>query len=142
MKQQKRKLLLVWVLAMVSFTTPSLILSHEGHVHTLAPGEKPFPGRGDKCVVSPTSKMRKNHMEYILDQRDKTVHKGIRTKQFKLQRCINCHADPKSNSVLGGNGFCQHCHKYTAVRIDCFSCHTDKAEKKSTTNKKSPKGTK
>jgi hypothetical protein len=138
MKQQKNKLLLILVLGVASFTTPSLIFSHEGHSHD----EKPFPGRGDKCVVEPTSKMRKNHFDYIRDQRDKTVHKGIRTKQFRLQRCVNCHADPKSNSVLGGNGFCLHCHKYTAVRIDCFSCHTDKAEKKSTTDKKSPKGAK
>ena len=41
--------------------------------------------------VEPTDEMRTNHMEYILDQRDATVHEGIRTKQYSLTECINCH---------------------------------------------------
>lgn len=102
---------------------PSLAVSHSLHA------VKPFKGRGDKCV-EPTPEMRRNHMEKILDQRDKTVRKGIRTKQYRLSRCINCHADPKTNSVLGKNGFCQHCHEYTAVKMDCFTCHNHKASAK------------
>jgi len=102
-------------------TLPTISAMRSSHV---------FKGRGDKCVVSPTSKMLRNHPAYILDQRDKTVYKGIRTKQFRLQNCVNCHADPKTNSVLGNNGFCQNCHTYTAVKIDCFSCHTDKRQEK------------
>jgi hypothetical protein len=159
MRHQKRKYLLKWLLGVVAFTMfggfTSLAVgesdSTTGQVTTALPplvlsrtnrSAKPFRGRGDKCVVEPTSKMRIHHFEYILDQRDKTVHKGIRTKQFKLQRCVNCHADPKTNSVLGKNGFCQQCHEYTAVRADCFSCHTDKATTKSTANKKPSKGAK
>ena len=37
--------------------------------------------------VEPTDDMRKNHMEYILHQRDATVHEGIRT-----DICARIHA--------------------------------------------------
>ena len=79
--------------------------------------------KGDKCV-RPTEDMRRNHMKYILHQRDETVHRGIRTAKYSLTNCIGCHADPKTNTVLGKDGFCESCHVYAAVSIDCFSCHT------------------
>jgi hypothetical protein len=41
--------------------------------------------------VEPTAEMRRNHMEYILHQRDETMHEGIRTRQYSLNECINCH---------------------------------------------------
>lgn len=84
--------------------------------------------RGEKCV-EPTEDMRRNHMKYILHQRDKTMHQGIRTTKHSLKNCVDCHADPKTNSVLGQEGFCSSCHEYTSVKIDCFSCHTDKRDK-------------
>ncbi|MHB8741650.1 MAG: hypothetical protein ACYC9L_00860 [Sulfuricaulis sp.] len=82
---------------------------------------------GTKCV-EPTEEMRHNHMKYILHQRNMTMHEGIRTTQFSLKNCVDCHADPKTNSVLGKNGFCQSCHAYAAVSIDCFSCHSSSPE--------------
>ncbi len=82
--------------------------------------------KADKCV-EPTEEMRRNHMNYILHQRDDTMHRGIRTVKHSLKNCVECHADPKTGSVLGKNGFCESCHQYAAVAIDCFSCHTDKA---------------
>jgi len=81
--------------------------------------------KGDKCV-EPTDVMRKNHMKFILHQRDDTMHQGIRTSKHSLKGCIDCHADPQTNSVLGKNGFCETCHTYAAVTIDCFGCHTHK----------------
>jgi len=86
-----------------------------------------FEGKGERCVED-TEFMRRNHMELILHQRDETVHEGIRTKQHSLKNCINCHASPETNSVLGENGFCVSCHSYASVKIDCFSCHSDKPE--------------
>lgn len=83
--------------------------------------------QGEKCV-EPTDEMRRNHMKKILHQRDRTMHDGIRTTQHSLKNCVNCHADPKTNSVLGKDGFCSSCHRYAAVSIDCFECHTDKRE--------------
>lgn len=81
-----------------------------------------------KCVA-PTDVMRRDHMKFILHQRDETVHRGIRTTRFSLANCVNCHADLKTHSVLGKDGFCQSCHTYAAVSIDCFSCHSSSPEK-------------
>jgi hypothetical protein len=79
--------------------------------------------RGEKCV-EPTEQMRRNHMDYILHQRDETMHRGIRTTKHSLKNCVNCHASGKTGSVLGSDGFCSSCHAYASVRIDCFECHT------------------
>jgi hypothetical protein len=78
--------------------------------------------------VEPTDDMRKNHMEYILHQRDATVHEGIRTKQHSLVECINCHVSdaPDAPRVSSEEHFCNSCHSYAAVRIDCFQCHADR----------------
>ena len=84
--------------------------------------------KGDKCVED-TDYMRRNHMKVILHQRDETMHRGIRTQKHSLKNCVDCHADPKTNSVLGKDGFCESCHVYTSVSIDCFTCHTAAPEK-------------
>ena len=79
--------------------------------------------------VEPEDVMRRDHMNLILHQRDKTVHQGVRTDKYSLKNCVNCHANSKTNSVLGKDGFCSSCHSYAAVSIDCFSCHASTAEK-------------
>ena len=78
---------------------------------------------GGKCV-EPTDEMRRNHMNMILHQRDRTMHDGVRSQKHSLKNCIDCHADPKTNSVLGADGFCQSCHIRAAVSMDCFECHS------------------
>jgi len=93
---------------------------------TLGPTVKTF--KGDKCVED-TDYMRRNHMKVILHQRDETMHRGIRTQKHSLKNCVDCHADPKTNSVLGKDGFCESCHVYASVSIDCFTCHTAAPEK-------------
>lgn len=84
--------------------------------------------KGEKCV-EPTEVMRRDHMEFILHQRDETMHRGIRTTQHSLKNCVDCHADPKTNSVLGKDGFCETCHRYAAVSVDCFECHSSSPRK-------------
>ena len=79
--------------------------------------------KGEKCV-EPTDEMRRNHMNMILHQRDETMRRGIRTTRHSLKGCIECHADPGTHSVIGKDGFCESCHTYAAVRIDCFECHS------------------
>ncbi|MBI5613255.1 MAG: hypothetical protein HY942_09365 [Gammaproteobacteria bacterium] len=79
--------------------------------------------KGEKCV-EPTDVIRRDHMKFILHQRDETMHRGIRTTKHSLKNCIDCHADPKTNSVLGKDGFCESCHRYAAVSMDCFECHS------------------
>ena len=61
-------------------------------------------GTGDKCVAD-TEYMRRNHMKDLKHQRDQTMHQGIRTKQFSLKNCIECHATPDASGS-------------TVVRID------------------------
>jgi len=81
-----------------------------------------------KCV-EPTEFMRKNHMELILHQRDKTMYEGIRTSKDSLKQCITCHAVKDDQGeyvhVDDSRHFCSTCHQYAAVNIDCFQCHAD-----------------
>ncbi len=81
--------------------------------------------------VEPTADMRRNHMEYILHQRDETVHEGIRDKQHSLNECINCHVSdaPNAPRVSSEKHFCSSCHSYASVSIDCFQCHADRPVK-------------
>jgi len=79
--------------------------------------------KGDACVA-PAEEMRRNHMKMLLHQRDRTVHQGLRGTRFSLKGCIECHASSKTGSVLGPEGFCESCHAYASVSIDCFECHT------------------
>jgi len=79
--------------------------------------------KGDKCV-EPEDVMRRDHMKFILHQRDKTMHEGVRTTKYSLKNCVDCHADTKTGSVLGKDGFCESCHAYAAVKLDCFECHS------------------
>ncbi len=83
-------------------------------------------GKGGKCVDDPKF-MLINHMDLLKHQRDRTVRQGIRGEKHSLAGCVECHASLKNNSVLGSNeNFCQGCHVYTAVKIDCFKCHASK----------------
>ncbi len=100
--------------------------------------ETPFPtisepeGEGVECV-QPEEEMRRNHMNYILHQRDQTVHDGIRTETYSLARCIDCHVEPNENGEIAGHDepehFCNSCHEYASVQIDCFECHADRPQK-------------
>lgn len=91
---------------------------------TIAP--KLDAARGGQCVEDPKF-MRSNHMKLIVHQRDETLRLGIRGGKYSLAECVNCHASKNNNSVLGSNqNFCQGCHAYAAVKIDCFECHSSK----------------
>ncbi|MGB5541539.1 MAG: hypothetical protein WBO37_15750 [Gammaproteobacteria bacterium] len=81
--------------------------------------------------VEPTGDMRKNHMKYILHERDETVHEGIRGSRHSLKECINCHVSdaPDAPRVSSEEHFCSSCHSYAAVHIDCFQCHADRPAK-------------
>jgi hypothetical protein len=86
-----------------------------------------------KCVA-PVEEMRRNHMEMLKHQRDRTMRQGIRGEPASLNACIECHASKKTGSVLGGKeNFCESCHSYVAVKLDCFEldcfeCHQPKAK--------------
>ncbi|MEE8351402.1 MAG: hypothetical protein V3R37_04325 [Rhodospirillales bacterium] len=102
-----------------------------GAAETGALGPNPAKAyKGDKCV-EPADVMRREHMNFLLHQRGKTVKEGIRGKKYSLRQCIECHAVP--DKMAGGERtvqpFCGECHKFAAVNIDCFQCHNNKPEK-------------
>ena len=81
--------------------------------------------RAGQCVADPAF-MRRNHMKLLMHQRDDTLRGGIRTGKYSLKACVACHASPISQSVNAEpTNFCQSCHNYAAVKIDCFECHAN-----------------
>jgi len=88
------------------------------------------PARGGKCPESPAF-MRRNHMDLLKHQRNETLRVGDRRGAYSLKDCIACHASQNTNSVAANNSnFCQSCHAYAAVRIDCFECHATQPQVK------------
>lgn len=77
--------------------------------------------------IAPVEEMRRKHMDMLKHQRDLTVRDGIRGAPVSLRTCIECHASRQTGSVLGDDtAFCQGCHSYVAVKLDCFDCHQPK----------------
>ena len=72
-------------------------------------------------------------MNYILHERDETMYEGIRNEPESLANCIDCHVKPDENGEIAGieskEHFCEGCHQYTSVQIDCFQCHADRPQK-------------
>ena len=95
-----------------------------------------LPTDATQCV-RPTEFMRRNHMELLLHTRDETMYNGIRTKKDSLQNCIECHAGKNDEGeaipVNAPGQFCESCHTYASVKLDCFECHrtTPEVTKKS-----------
>lgn len=92
---------------------------------TLLPGIPPAV-KGDACV-EPVDVIRRQHMQFLMHQRDDTVKGGIRGAKHSLVGCIDCHAqsDAQGNAIpVNAEGqFCQSCHGFAGVRMDCFECH-------------------
>ncbi|XXK21969.1 cytochrome c3 family protein [Arenicellales bacterium nBUS_48] len=103
----------------------TFILSAGDAVADVVTPEVPM-GRGAQCV-EPIEIMRRDHFEFIKHQRDQTVYHGIRGSKHSLAGCIDCHASkgPEGEFLpINAEGqFCQTCHTYAAVKIDCFTCH-------------------
>jgi hypothetical protein len=115
-----------------------LVFTHVAEVHSADTGASAGTGlqpliekaRGGQCVEDPAY-MRRNHMKLLKHQRDDTMHGGIRTGKYSLKECVACHASQSNQSVNAEAGnFCQSCHVYAAVKIDCFECHSNKPDVK------------
>lgn len=109
-----------------------LLLPLQGMAGTPFPTIHEPEGEGVKCV-QPEDEMRRNHMKYIMHQRDKTMREGIRTEKYSLSGCIDCHVEADANGQVAEHDskehFCNGCHEYASVQIDCFQCHADKPQK-------------
>lgn len=128
---KRRVLVLCSLLVAAMAVSGGSVFAHEKKKDSRVPMPYMEVPQGVKCD-EPADVMRRNHMKLILHKRDDTMHNGIRTSKHSFKNCVNCHANPKTGSVLGKEGFCASCHHYAAVKIDCFECHTDRAEKKAT----------
>ncbi|RKZ69940.1 MAG: hypothetical protein DRQ44_02080 [Gammaproteobacteria bacterium] len=118
----------VLVYALIGFTLLS----------TSALAETPFPtihepSDESKQCIHDEHEMRRNHMNYILHERDETMHEGIRGEPESLANCIDCHVEPNEQGEIAGidskEHFCNGCHQYASVQIDCFQCHADRPQK-------------
>jgi hypothetical protein len=92
-----------------------------------ARAEVPLPtisvDKSTKCVAPPEV-MRRTHMQMLMHRRDRTVHFGIRGGDEALSACISCHASKTTGAAVGApDAFCQSCHDYVGVKLDCFECH-------------------
>lgn len=86
------------------------------------------PAKG--ACIAPPAEMRRNHMEMLKHQRDKTLRAGERGAKVSLNGCVDCHAGKHSGSAAGSRqDFCESCHAYAAVKLDCFECHQSKSAK-------------
>ena len=85
--------------------------------------------KSDEVRDAHVKHMRKNHMDELLHKRDETMIKGIRTKKYSLNACINCHVPEKHNGEVlrhtNPEHFCSTCHGFVAAQLDCFQCHVD-----------------
>jgi predicted CXXCH cytochrome family protein len=86
---------------------------------------------GESCVKD-TSWMRRNHMELLKHDRDRTLRQGIRPVDGSIKECVNCHATKDDHgqqlSINAEGEFCAGCHNFASVSIDCFDCHSTKPE--------------
>jgi len=102
---------------------PTLAADSRTPVPTIEPARA-----GTKCIADPAT-MRRDHPTMLKHQRDDTVRGGIRGAKASLRGCIDCHASPATASVAKSEtNFCVSCHSYAAVKVDCFECHTSKAQ--------------
>ncbi len=77
--------------------------------------------------VAPADVMRRTHMDMLKHRRDQTVHQGVRGGDQALTRCLECHAGKTTGAAIGSpDAFCQSCHDYVGVKLDCFDCHQGK----------------
>ncbi|MBF0218922.1 MAG: Hdr-like menaquinol oxidoreductase cytochrome c subunit [Gammaproteobacteria bacterium] len=85
--------------------------------------------KGEQCVES-VPNMRRNHMEYLKHHRVETMRYGVRTETYSLKKCLDCHVAPKAQNAAAtdmhdtnSQHFCNNCHSYAGVKLDCFDCH-------------------
>jgi hypothetical protein len=107
------------LLAMLAFAGLAVAANAEGRV--------PLPqltvDKSTACVA-PSEVMRRTHMEMLKHRRDRTVHQGVRGGDESLTRCLECHASKTTGAAIGApDAFCQSCHDYVGVKLDCFDCH-------------------
>jgi predicted CXXCH cytochrome family protein len=135
---------LLALLALLGVSAPGLVAAADiatssfGQIAIPSPDK---PANADSCV-EPVAVMRRDHMKFLLHQRDETVLDGERSKKYSLVGCIDCHNPSDANEEIvryeDPQHFCAGCHNYASVKIDCFECHADRGLNSSQQSKLSP----
>jgi cytochrome c len=78
-----------------------------------------------KCIED-TEYMRANHMHLLSDWRIAVVREGQRIyvatdeQEYEMcmqETCLHCHSNKEE--------FCDVCHNYAGVELNCWECHSD-----------------
>lgn len=114
----------------LSFISAIAFAHTDAVTHDAALGEeaRAIKAEGKTYHEEGISVIRKMHPEFLNHKRDKTLRQGVRTQEYSLKGCVNCHAnkDTSSNTyhpVNEKDQFCSDCHEQVSVSMDCFSCH-------------------
>ena len=130
MRQLRRNFytLALWIIVSITCTSAITVIADSSE--DIPPPKGKFSE--ETICVEPVEVMRIKHFDFILDHRDETVIRGIRTEQYSLTGCIDCHITPNAEGKFARYSeethFCASCHQFTAVSIDCFQCHADRPE--------------
>ncbi len=122
------------LLALVYFSLGVLTVGHaeDSFIALPTPPKARGPYSPTQACVAPIPEIRRFHGQYLKHQRNDTMHRGIRTSQHSLVACINCHVVPDEQgqfpNVQNTDHFCQSCHSYAAVNLDCFQCHASQPD--------------
>ncbi len=130
MRWLRRKLLTRSLWISISIICASYITVFADSAEDVPPPKSKY--NEETICVEPVDIMRKEHFEFLLGHRDETVVHGIRTTQYSLNNCIDCHITPNIEGEYARYSdethFCASCHQFAAVNIDCFQCHADRPE--------------
>jgi hypothetical protein len=88
--------------------------------------------KATRCI-EPPEVMRRVHPDLLAHQRDRTVRDGVRGAKASLAACVECHAAKGAGAAAGSvtgsaQAFCESCHRYVAVKLDCFECHRSRPD--------------
>lgn len=102
------------------------------HTPTAAAGDnKPEPviaqAKAEHCIKDEGFMIR-NHPDLLKHQRNDTLRRGIRSGDFSLKRCMECHSNNATDHAAIKTD-CDTCHSYAAVKLDCWDCHAKRAAK-------------
>ena len=132
MQTQLPLLRLLALITLLGASAPGLVAAAEVSASSFGQVAIPSPDKPADAAncVEPVAVMRRDHMKYLMHQRDETVLDGERAKKYSLVGCIDCHNPANANEEIvryeDPQHFCASCHNYASVKIDCFECHADR----------------
>ncbi len=118
----------IWLLTLLLCWAGIVVADESSGFGELVLPSPATPAMAENCV-EPVEIMRREHMNFLLHQRDETVIGGERGSKYSLTGCMDCHNPANTEPVVryeNPEHFCAECHAFTGVRIDCFECHADR----------------